>query len=145
MAFWINVHGRQLHPKIAIYIVKQLKNDSYRLGLYWKLGWGTLGLFYFVTYTWHQMAFDEPNLLMCTLSLFQNIRLEYFLIPNQLSKKKILGQQRHLAILELNFLPLLPSSLSSWYKALCILLNSISVQNHCQLPKTVASLINTLS
>ena len=45
------------------------------------------------------------------------------------------------------------SFLSTWYKALCILLNSISVQNlivlfylsNCQLPKTVASLINTLS
>ena len=29
MAFWINIHGCQLHPKIALYVVKQLKNDSY--------------------------------------------------------------------------------------------------------------------
>ena len=36
MAFWINVHGCQLHPKIAIYIVKQLKNYSFRQGLYTK-------------------------------------------------------------------------------------------------------------
>ena len=33
MAFWMNIHGCQLHPKIAIYVVKQLKNDSYRQGL----------------------------------------------------------------------------------------------------------------
>ena len=34
MAFWMNIHGCQLHPKIAIYVVKQLKNDSYCQGLY---------------------------------------------------------------------------------------------------------------
>ena len=28
MAFLINIHGCQLHPEIAIYVVKQLKNDS---------------------------------------------------------------------------------------------------------------------
>ena len=32
MAFWMNVHGSQLHPKIAIYVGKQLKNYSHRLG-----------------------------------------------------------------------------------------------------------------
>ena len=30
MAFWMNIHGFQLHPKLAIYVVKQLKNDSFR-------------------------------------------------------------------------------------------------------------------
>ena len=30
MAFWMNIHGCQLHPKVAIYVVKQLKNDSFR-------------------------------------------------------------------------------------------------------------------
>ena len=25
MAFWMNIHGCQLHPKIAIYVGKQLK------------------------------------------------------------------------------------------------------------------------
>ena len=30
----MNIHGCQLHPKIAIYVVKQLKNDSYCQGLY---------------------------------------------------------------------------------------------------------------
>ena len=30
MAFWMNINGCQLRPKIAIYIVKQLKNDSFR-------------------------------------------------------------------------------------------------------------------
>ena len=34
MAFWMNIHGCQLHPKMAIYVVKQLKNDSYRQALY---------------------------------------------------------------------------------------------------------------
>ena len=34
MAFWMNIHGCQLHPKIAIYVLKQLKYDSFRLGLY---------------------------------------------------------------------------------------------------------------
>ena len=34
MVFWMNIHGCQLHPKVAIYVVKQLKNDSFRLGLY---------------------------------------------------------------------------------------------------------------
>ena len=30
----MNIHGCQLHPKIAIYVVKQLKNDRFRQGLY---------------------------------------------------------------------------------------------------------------
>ena len=30
----MNIHGFQLHPKVAIYVVKQLKNDSFRQGLY---------------------------------------------------------------------------------------------------------------
>ena len=30
----MNIHGCQLHPKVAIYVVKQLKNDSFRYGLY---------------------------------------------------------------------------------------------------------------
>ena len=30
----MNIHGCQLHPKVAIYVVKQLKNDSFRQGLY---------------------------------------------------------------------------------------------------------------
>ena len=34
MAFRINIHECQLHPKVAIYVVKQLKNDSFRQGLY---------------------------------------------------------------------------------------------------------------
>ena len=34
MVFWMNIHGCQLHPKVAIYVVKQLKNDSFCLGLY---------------------------------------------------------------------------------------------------------------
>ena len=34
MAFRMNIHGCQLHLKIAIYVVKQLKNDSFRQGLY---------------------------------------------------------------------------------------------------------------
>ena len=29
----MNIHGCQLHPKVAIYVVKQLKNDSFRQGL----------------------------------------------------------------------------------------------------------------
>ena len=32
MAFWMNIHGCQSYPKVAIYVVKQLKNDSFRLG-----------------------------------------------------------------------------------------------------------------
>ena len=31
---WMNIHGCQLHPKVAIYVVKQLKNDSFRYMLY---------------------------------------------------------------------------------------------------------------
>ena len=27
MVFWINIHGCQLHPKIVIYVGKQLKNE----------------------------------------------------------------------------------------------------------------------
>ena len=34
MAFCINIHRCQLHPKKAIYVVNQLKNDSFRQGLY---------------------------------------------------------------------------------------------------------------
>ena len=30
----MNIHGCQLHPKVAIYVVKQLKNDSFCQGLY---------------------------------------------------------------------------------------------------------------
>ena len=30
----MNIHGCQPHPKVAIYVVKQLKNDSFRQGLY---------------------------------------------------------------------------------------------------------------
>ena len=30
----MNIHGCQLYPKIAIYVVKQHKNDSFRQGLY---------------------------------------------------------------------------------------------------------------
>ena len=30
----MNIHGCQLHLKVAIYVVKQLKNDSFRQGLY---------------------------------------------------------------------------------------------------------------
>ena len=30
LAFWMNIHGCQSHPKVAIYVVKQLKNDSFR-------------------------------------------------------------------------------------------------------------------
>ena len=30
----MNIHGCQLHPKVAINVVKQLKNDSFRQGLY---------------------------------------------------------------------------------------------------------------
>ena len=26
----MNIHGCQLHPKVAIYVVKQLKNDSFK-------------------------------------------------------------------------------------------------------------------
>ena len=33
MAFYMNIHGYQLHPKVAICVVKQLKNDSFRQGL----------------------------------------------------------------------------------------------------------------
>ena len=29
MAFWMNIHGCQQHPKVAIYVIKQLKNDSF--------------------------------------------------------------------------------------------------------------------
>ena len=29
----MNIHGCQLQPKVAIYVVKQLKNDSFRQGL----------------------------------------------------------------------------------------------------------------
>ena len=29
----MNIHGCQPHPKVAIYVVKQLKNDSFRQGL----------------------------------------------------------------------------------------------------------------
>ena len=34
MASWLNIHGFQLHPKIAVYVVKQFKNDSFCYGLY---------------------------------------------------------------------------------------------------------------
>ena len=41
MAFCMNIHGCQPHPKVAIHVVKQLKNDSFRQGLYPKKPQGT--------------------------------------------------------------------------------------------------------